>query len=162
MSRPRIVVGVDGSAGSAAALAWALEEARLRGAEVEAVHAWHMSVGATYTGAPIAAGILVGVAEEDARALLDRMVRAARGAVERGAGEVPVRMVTVCDGADHALLQEADGADLLVVGARGHGGLSGALLGSVADDITRLAPCPVAVVRPGRGSRRGVHEAPCS
>lgn len=143
MSLPRIVVGVDGSAGGEAALAWALDEARRRHAQVDVVHAWHVAFGADHMAGPLAAGVLISLSEDDARAVID-------GAVSRAdtAGVPAVRKTLSCAGADDALLRAAEGADLLVVGARSHAGISGAVLGSVADDVARRAHCPVAVIPP--------------
>jgi nucleotide-binding universal stress UspA family protein len=54
----------------------------------------------------------------------------------------------VCHGqAADALVQQAEGADLLVVGSRGHGGFSGLLLGSVGQQCAHHAPCPTVIVR---------------
>lgn len=147
MTDPQIVVGVDGSPGSRSALAWALDEARLRGAAVTVLHAWHVALGAAETFTPLASGILVGLPEDDAKALLAELVGQADTS-----GVAVVEQRPVCEGATAALLEAGRGADLLVVGARSHHGLPGAVLGSVADDVARQAPCPVAVVPPARPS----------
>lgn len=138
----RVVVGVDGSPGSEAALRWALEEARLRHADVLLVHAWQATAGAGEAMPGLAMGVLVGLAEEDARAVL------AEALAEAEAGGVKAEGKLVCGGAGPTLLEAAAAADLVVVGARSHQGLAGALLGSVADHVARHAPCPVAVIPP--------------
>ncbi|HEY7042252.1 MAG TPA: universal stress protein [Nocardioidaceae bacterium] len=146
----RIVVGVDASEGSAVALRWALEEARLRGSTVEVVHAWHYPYLAScdITGmAP--AGLSLGDLEAGERAVLDRAV-AAGGTAPEG---VTVNPILADGGAAEVLLEAAVGADLLVVGSRGHGGFAGLLLGSVSEHCVHHSPCPVVVVPHGRPTR---------
>ncbi len=136
-SRRRIIVGVDGSPASRSALEWAVGQGALTGAVVEAVTAWHFP--ATYGGYPI-------VAETDwdsnAKTIQDVAVKEALGdeatsLVRRVAQGHPVTV----------LLDAAAGADLLVVGSRGHGGFTGMLLGSVSEHVVAHAPCAVVVVR---------------
>lgn len=80
--------------------------------------------------------------------------RELRKAVEETAASlgarVPVEQTVVRDHAAQALLDEAQEADLLVVGSHGHGGFAGALLGSVGQHCVLHAQCPVVVVRPPR------------
>jgi len=136
----RIVVGVDGSTQSTAALRWAVEEARLRGATVEAWHAWYVGFAAD----PFAAGVLVDeeALEAAARTALDEVV----DRVDAGALAEPVKRVLVRGMAASALLDAARGADLLVVGSRGVGGFAGLLLGSVSQHVISHTGCPVVVV----------------
>ncbi len=142
----RIVVGVDGSPSSKAALRWAVRQAELTGASVEAVTAWHLPVVAG--GVPFApAGILDGTdfGEIAAKALSE--------AISQTVDAVsPVKISsTVTEGdAAHVLLEAADGADMLVVGSRGHGGFTGALLGSVSQHCAHHAHCPLVIVREPR------------
>src|SRR4051812_245702 len=135
----RIVVGVDGSEGSQAALRWAIAEARRHGAALEVVHAWHVpfATGYTYVAAPMVDPAPIEAAE---RQLLDRCVDA-----EDTAG-LDITRLLVCETASSALITAAKGADLLVVGTRGRGGFAGLLLGSVSQTVTHHAPCPVVVV----------------
>lgn len=145
-SSGRIVVGIDGSAGSSAALSWALEEAQARDAQVTVVHAWQPAIGAAETMSVVDLGVVVGVVEDNARAVLDEALD--RAGTDRAAGRL------VCAAAGAALLEAAEDADLLVVGARNHHGIVGAILGSVADYVARHATVPVVVVpppRPGSG-----------
>jgi len=136
----RIVVGVDGSEGSAVALRWAVEEGRLRQAPVVAVMAWgyldqhHAVQGAAFDPE---------YGEPQAEEALAAAVEAAVG--ERAAD---VEQVVVNDLAPAALLATAEADDLLVVGARGLGGFKGLLLGSVSQRVLAEATCPVAVIRP--------------
>ncbi len=135
----RIVVGTDGSPNAQLALDWAVEEARLRDAELVVVRSWHPP----YVGEAAYGYVEVTDAIRDAAA--SEVEEAAKGA-EAALGR-PVQRVVRCGGAADELMEEAKGADLLVVGARGHGGFLGLLLGSVAERVARHAPCPVVIVR---------------
>jgi nucleotide-binding universal stress UspA family protein len=136
-----IVVGVDGSESAKAALRFALDEARLRGAAVRAVAAWHVPTTA-YGGAFV----------PPADSLLDELETAARRTLERAladAGDhadLEVASVVREGAPARVLLGEAGDADLLVVGSRGLGGFRGLMLGSVSQQCTHHAPCPVVVV----------------
>jgi nucleotide-binding universal stress UspA family protein len=94
----------------------------------------------------IAPGIDREVFEKASRALLEEMVGPAVGAA--AARPRSVQLVPVHTGPARALLEAAIGADLLVVGSRGRGGMKGLLLGSVSQQCIHHAPCPVVVVRP--------------
>jgi nucleotide-binding universal stress UspA family protein len=133
----RIVVGVDGSASSRRALDWAAREAKLRGVTLEAVIAWHVPPELSYPAFPI--GIDV---EGDARQALADELDAVLGP---GAPQVISRVE--CGPAAPVLIDASRGADLLVVGSRGHGEFVGMLLGSVSRHCTAHAHCPVVVVR---------------
>jgi nucleotide-binding universal stress UspA family protein len=137
----RIVVGIDGSEHSSAALRWAVEEAKLRGATVEAVHAWAYVPVTT----PADSG-LVPVAWTDSIDALQAsdQVRDVLG------DDHDVTVSLVQDDAADALTHAAAGADLLVVGNRGRGALKEALLGSTSGRVADHAPCPVVVVRAPR------------
>jgi nucleotide-binding universal stress UspA family protein len=131
----RIVVGVDGSAGSRRALRRAAEEARAHGAVLEVVTAWNMLDQVTATEFDPDYG------EARARADLQEIV-----AAELGADGPPVSLRVENDLAARALLDAADGAWLLVVGSRGLGGFKGLLLGSVSQQVAHHAHCPVLIV----------------
>ncbi|MFO7776888.1 MAG: universal stress protein [Nitriliruptoraceae bacterium] len=137
----RIVVGLDSSEESIRALRWALDEARLRDAELELVHAYP-------TPELVALPAVVTLPSDDE-------LRGAAGEViseqlERigGAGDVPVTKTVRSGGAAAVLCEVAQGADLLVVGARGLGGFRGLLLGSVTHQVMAHSPCPVVVTVP--------------
>jgi nucleotide-binding universal stress UspA family protein len=150
----RIVVGVDGSPSSKAALLWALRQAELTGTSVDAVLAWHYPiVGAGIPHAPAAAMAGVDFAEI-ARIVLTRAITE----VIDPASAVKISSTVAEGNAAQVLLEAADGADLLVVGSRGHGGFTGALLGSVSQHCAHHAPCPLVIVR-GPGRRQGSEEA---
>lgn len=168
----RVVVGVDGSNGSLAAMSWALHEARLRGSTLHAVLGWgyHPSwggaglgsmfpIGYTATGgalggahlcAPTAAPIdSPQRTEADAAAMASRVLdQVISHAAERDAGKASVRITrkAVQGHGAKVLLDEVTESDLLVVGSRGHGAFIGALLGSVSHHVVSQAPCPVVVV----------------
>ncbi|MGZ4517327.1 MAG: universal stress protein [Mycobacteriaceae bacterium] len=134
----RIVVGVDGSDGSKAALRWAVGQAELSGAKVEAVAAWEYP--ATYGWAPMYSD------DETLPELTKKQVsETVRDTL--GAEAADLVGVTVTEGQSaHVLLTSAAGADLLVVGRRGRGGFAGLLLGSVSQHCVHHASCPVVVV----------------
>ncbi|QFU89630.1 universal stress protein [Amycolatopsis sp. YIM 10] len=143
-----VVVGVDGSASSEQAIGLAFEEASWRGAPLVALHSWDE---------PFVAAIF-----EEARLLLDRpMVEAHEREVlsQRLAGwqekfpEVHVDPMVARGSASERLLDYADRAQLLVVGSRGRGGLSGMLLGSTSQTVLSYALCPVIVARPATGGK---------
>jgi nucleotide-binding universal stress UspA family protein len=137
----RIVVGVDGSSASAAALRWAVHQAKITGASIDAVTAWHFP--SSYGWAPVAEGAID--FESDAKKILSDVVTEA-GALEPA---VLVQPLVAQGNAADVLLRTAAGADLLVVGSRGHGGFASALLGSVSLHCVLHAHCPVLVFRDG-------------
>ncbi len=145
----RIVVGVDGSPGADAALGWALHEAGRRGATLQVVLAWTYPYVATVPGvtAPVFA---IDDVESDAAALLDLTLERVTGGHPP---DVTVEQVVQPGPPARALLDVAEGADLLVLGTRGHGGFVGLLLGSVSEQCAHHAPCPVVIVPmpPGEG-----------
>jgi nucleotide-binding universal stress UspA family protein len=137
---PRIVVGVDGSGVARQALQWALEEARLRHATVDVVHAWRMPYPDSYPVRTVSVPPAVEV-EQEARRILDAAVANAPGT-----GSVRVEPILACDSPARALIDTAKGADMVVVGSRGRGGFAGLLLGSVSQRVLHHASCPVVVI----------------
>jgi nucleotide-binding universal stress UspA family protein len=133
----RIVVGVDGSEPSTAALGWAIRQAERTGAVVEAVTAWWYPPG--YGLAP--------EGEADPEGDAGKMLFEALAEVSGVAPDVVVCPRVVYGHPAEVLVRAADGADLLVVGSRGRGGLAAALLGSVSQSCVHHAPCPVLVLR---------------
>jgi nucleotide-binding universal stress UspA family protein len=138
----RIVAGVDGSPSSKAALRWAVRQAELTGASVEAVIAWHMPVVVGGTFAPL--GVLEGTDFGDIAA---KSLTEAISETVDAASPVEISSTVTEGNAAQVLLEAANGADLLVVGSRGHGGFTGALLGSVSQHCAHHAPCPLVIVR---------------
>lgn len=128
---PRMVVGFDGSAGSAQALRWTAEEARLRGARVDVVRAW--TPGEFGTDEELA-HIVEKKLDEDVHAVLGNDPGFEFNLIaERG------RPATV-------LMNHARDAQMLVVGSRGHGGFTGLLIGSVSQQVVTHTSAPVVVV----------------
>lgn len=135
----RIVVGVDGSPGSLEAIRWAARQAKLSGCQLEAISAWKFPAGSGFEFGGEGGNDWAG----NARAVLDAALLQALGKaseatalVERGH---PAQV----------LLAAAVGAELLVVGSRGHGRLVGMLLGSVSEYVAAHATCPVVVIHGG-------------
>lgn len=148
-----IVVGVDGSPGSLAALRWAVREGSLRGLAVQAVTAWHFPVPSTVGN----------VATVDARhpvIAAEEILAAALAEAGVAADNTTVTTTPVEGHPAEVLMQLAERADLLVVGSRGHGRIFGALLGSISQYVASRAACPVVVITPvattaGRRFRSG-------
>jgi nucleotide-binding universal stress UspA family protein len=135
-----ILVGVDGTSSSEAAIAYAFETAAARGAPLVAVHTWSDVVFDPSTSTGMVDCVVV---EAAARQLLSERLA---GWAEKFP-DVPVEQVVTRDGPAHSLLAQAARAQLVVVGSRGRGEFSGLLLGSVSHALLHRAPCPVAVVR---------------
>ena len=143
-SKPRIVVGVDGSVSSEQALRWALRQARLTGAGIQAIIAWHFPlISGGYAWPP--AGVMVSTA--DLRNNAERMLADTVSRATPGSCPAPVTQEVLEGDAAAVLIRESAGADLLVVGSRGHGGLAEAMLGSVGQHCVHHAACPVVIVR---------------
>jgi nucleotide-binding universal stress UspA family protein len=141
-----VVVGIDGSEISDAALAFAFEAAVTRKVPLVALHAWTD----TLLEAAVAPLLDWDAIEADEHRLL----------AERMAGwsekypDVEVRRVVARDRPAHALIEQATGtaAQLVVVGSHGRGGVAGLVLGSVSHAVLHHSPCPVAVVRADPGA----------
>jgi nucleotide-binding universal stress UspA family protein len=135
-----VVVGIDGSPTSEAALAFAYGAAALRRVPLVAIHTW-LDLLVDPAVAPLLDWDAI---EADERRLL----------AERLAGwsekypDVPVEPLITRDRPARALVEHSEGAQLVVVGSRGRGGFAGLLLGSVSHALLHHAKCPVAVVRP--------------
>lgn len=139
--RSRIVVGVDGSEPSKAALRWAVRMAPVTGGTIEAVSVWSY---------PTTFGLGMGLPSDwrpdlDAATSLDTTLDEVFGS-DRPAGLT----TTVREGgAAQELLDVSADAGMLVVGSRGHGGFTGLLLGSVSAACAEHATCPVLVIHGG-------------
>ncbi|MCK9932942.1 universal stress protein [Frankia sp. Mgl5] len=166
--RRPVVVGVDGSPNSLAALRWAAVTAALRGAPLHVIHSWLAAVPL-----PLAetSGEIVQALEGQARAVLDESIEQVLGPIPGGepgkpaepggtepavlrlaapapgSGEIDVCRQLIPASATRALLEASHDADLLVVGARGKGGFAELLLGSVSHQTMLHSAAPVAIIR---------------
>jgi nucleotide-binding universal stress UspA family protein len=145
-TRAPVVVAVDGSSANDGALAFAFERAAALGAPLVAVHAWTLDVPDTFDTTWLSPEHIVQL-EAHHRAALDE-------AVAPWAEKFPqleVRKVLQRNLPVEVVLKNADGAQLIVVGSRGHGGFVGLLIGSVSQGLVHAdRPCPLAVVHSGR------------
>jgi nucleotide-binding universal stress UspA family protein len=138
---PTIVVGIDGSDGAQEALEFALREAKLRGADLHAVAAWHSTMMA-YPGGYVPPIPSTAEWTRMTKKTLDDALDSCNGAK---AGVKVARIVREGQAAN-VLVDESEDADLLVVGSRGLGGFRGLLVGSVSQQCAHHAHCPVAIV----------------
>lgn len=153
-----IVVGVDGSQGSDAALRWALDEARLRNATLRVVHTYETpqpTVADAGIGLPAPAAHAVFSPDELER-IQANAEKVAHGVIDSSLGRVAgesddrpkIERTTRSGSPAHALIEEGREAELLVVGSRGRGGFVGLLLGSVSQQIAHHPPCPLVILPP--------------
>lgn len=133
----RIVVGVDGSESSLAALRRAARMAVALGTSVEAVTVWHVPV--SFSEYPIALGANPA---EDARSVLNTALDTVFGA-QRPAW---LHGYLAEGNAAKVLIDESENAQMLILGSRGHGGFVGLLLGSVSSACAEHARCPVLIM----------------
>ncbi len=142
-SAPRIVVGVDGSPSSRAALRWAVRQATFTGGTVDAIIAWQVpALLQSYAWEP-----LYMYESGDCEELAKKTLEAVINTEIKPADLHLVRSRVVHGHPAQALLGAAAGADLLAVGRRGHGAFAEALLGSVGQYCVHHAHCPVLIMR---------------
>lgn len=135
----KIVVGVDGSEPSKAALRWALRQAELTGGWVSAVISWD---------APPIYGWEAAPSREDLNSDSAHILGEVIAEVTSGHSDISIEREIVNGHPAKALLSSAEGAEGLVLGNRGRGGFTKALLGSVTAYVTHHATCPITVIRP--------------
>jgi len=132
-----VIVGVDGSRTSDAAVSFAFEAAASRRASLVAVHTWmDIALGFGWEA----------VDWERTEAQTDAQLTEWLATARERYPEVPVRRVVAQDRPANTLLAQAENAQLVVVGSRGRGGFRGLLLGSTSQALIYHSPCPVAVV----------------
>lgn len=137
----RIVVGVDASPHSVAALWFAFEMARTTVQPVTLIHSWGYDT--MWLDAPVGVepGDLV-----DVHALAERAVHSVADPIAAEYNDVDVAWVMERNTPAQSLMDAANTASMLVVGRRGHGGFPALLLGSTSRALTHAAPCPLAVI----------------
>jgi len=140
-SRHRIVVGFDGSPASIAALEWAANQSELTGASLEILMTWEWPTG--YGWSPIPSDL---DPQQGCQRALNDLLRPIR---EAHPG-ISIREATIEGHPAPLLVKASEGADLLVVGNRGHGEFVGMLLGSVSEHCVASAHCPVLVLNDGK------------
>jgi nucleotide-binding universal stress UspA family protein len=131
--QPLILVGIDESEASRAAMRWAIREARLTHARIQAVAVWHLPQHFNDVPVPSCTAL-----QDDANTWLKRAIPPNSG--------VRVDTLIVRGDPTAVLLQHAQRAQLIVLGNHGHGPIHTALLGSVAHRCANRAPCPVVLV----------------
>jgi nucleotide-binding universal stress UspA family protein len=143
----RILLATDGSPHAELAAMKAVDLAQSTGARLHVV-----AVGRTFPAAVYDVYIEAGREDlrREAQEILDQQVRK----IEEAGGTVAIAHLKLDERRDEAIVHLAEeiGADLIVIGSRGFGGLKRALLGNVADSVVRHAHCPVLVVRPTQGT----------
>jgi nucleotide-binding universal stress UspA family protein len=137
----RIVVGVDGSDGSEAALDWSIDEAMRCDAELILVHGWTYPYQGPRTG--------ITEPRDDMRLDAMRTLEACAHHVREVAPALRCHSIISEQSPAKAVIDAGKDADLVVVGSRGHGGFSALLLGSVSRTVLQHAPVPVAIIRAG-------------
>jgi nucleotide-binding universal stress UspA family protein len=141
-----ICVGIDGSAGSVAALRWAVDESNLRRCEITAVIAWQFPAG--HGGLLETRVVPLETFVDNAAATLEQIIETVLASeAERSKMQ---RLVKLGD-ATSVLVDESHNHDLMIVGARGHTGLLDLILGSTATHLTKHSACSVVVVRDSSG-----------
>ncbi|BBY20279.1 universal stress protein [Mycobacterium stomatepiae] len=143
--RNGIVVGVDGSAASNAAVVWAARDAALRNVSLTLVHMFETFVP-TFPQVPMPSGVALWQLD-DGRQALEQAVKMARDVVQADR-KVAITSEVKPSPAVPTLVEMSDDAEMIVVGSTGRGAVERVLLGSVSSAVVRGAKCPVAVIRP--------------
>lgn len=159
-----ILVGIDGSPEAKAALAWALEDARQRDADLTVMHVYHPPeeldpyLSRTHFPSHGTVEQLAGESQrwrdehrEIAHREAERVIVRALREVDPDGDHARIKTVAIPGRPARRLVEASSGADLLVVGSRGRGGFRDLKLGSVSEQCVRHAKCPVVVVRPKSG-----------
>ena len=137
----RIVAALDGSQSSIAALEWAASQAELTGAGLEVLMTWEW---------PISYGMALQVpAGYDPQQEHEKLLADLLEPIREAHPSLSIKSIVVEGRPAPVLVEASHGADLLVVGSRGHGEFAGMLLGSVSEQCVTNAHCPVLVLRDG-------------
>lgn len=136
----RVIVGVDGSPSANAATEWAAQEAEIRNASLELIHAWNYP--------NLGYGGYVAVLEDfekDAAGVLEGIANKVRGAHP----SLTLISSLIQGPTAQTIIDRAKEADMVVVGSRGKGGFTGLLLGSVGQQLVHHCPAPVVIIHLG-------------
>jgi nucleotide-binding universal stress UspA family protein len=139
-----VVVGVDGSAASNAAVCWAAHEAAMRHIPLTLVH-MVKAAGQIYPEVTLAAEV-VAWQEHEGRRVLEEAIKIAEDATKTS-GELEIASELRHSPPVSALAEMSDEAEMVVVGCNGRGALGRLFLGSVSSGVVRRAKCPVAIIR---------------
>ncbi|WP_255512659.1 universal stress protein [Kribbella steppae] len=143
--RRPVLVGVDGSVSAQGALAWAAAEASSRHCPLRIVHTFSWPVTGNLLGMTFAGDLNIGL-----QSAAEWILTEAKAHARELAPNIKVIADLFVGPAAPTLLNEAQSADLVVVGSRGVGGFRGLLVGSVSATVAAHSPCPVVVVHPHR------------
>src|SRR5208283_4744437 len=144
VNRHGIVVGIDGSSASNAAVCWAARDAAMRHVPLTVVHMVNAAVP-MYPAIPLSTGVAVWQ-EEQGRQVLEQAVKIADDA-NKTDRKIEIKSELRCAPPVPTLVAMSEEAEMLVVGSNGRAGLARLLLGSVSSSVVRSAHCPVAVIR---------------
>jgi nucleotide-binding universal stress UspA family protein len=144
VKRYGIVVGVDGSAASDAAVFWAARDAAMRNVPLTLVHMFKAFVP-TFPQVPMPTGVAVWQ-EDDGRQVLEQAVKIAEDAVTTDR-KIAITSEVKCSPPVPTLVEMSEEAEMVVVGSNGRGAVGRVVLGSVSSGVVRSARCPVAVIR---------------
>ena len=144
LKRYGIVVGVDGSAASNAAVCWAARDAAMRNVPLTLVHMLHAFVP-TAPQIPMSSGVAVWQ-EDDGKQVLEHAVKIAKDAVPADQ-KIAIASEVKCSPPVPTLVDLSKDAEMIVVGSNGRGAVGRVLLGSVSSGVVHDAKCPVAVIR---------------
>jgi len=152
-----ITVGYDGSYSAQQALEWAMSEAAIHHAPLT-VLAVHPVAASGWTGSPVILPEDHPAVEEARQAAMDAIAKAAAELGESSAVPVTVRAVSGIPAQE--LMKASADTDLLVVGARGHSGITHLFLGSVSTAMLHHAHCPVAVIPSAKAAESSASKSP--
>jgi len=144
VKRYGIVVGVDGSAASEAAVFWAARDAAMRNVPLTLVHTFKTFVP-TFPQIPMPSGVAEWQ-EDDGRKVLEQAAKIAEDAVPTDR-KISIASEVKCSPPVPTLVEMSDEAEMIVVGCNGRGAVGRVLLGSVSSGVVRSAKCPVTVIR---------------
>jgi nucleotide-binding universal stress UspA family protein len=157
VKRHGVVVGVDGSVASEAAVCWAARDAAMRNVPLTLVHMLNAFVP-TFPQIPMPSGVAVWQ-EDDGRQALEHAVKIAEDAVKTDR-KIAITSELKCSPPVPTLVDLSEEAEMVVVGSNGRGAVGRVLLGSVSSGVVRSARCPVAVIRNEDASMPHPEQAP--